>query len=145
MPLTIFSNRISGDCMKASKLILAGLAVGGLVSLGGCAQDYYHTRNVVYDVRSDQERAAECVAAFEPSGKAPQVMTYDSDTRTETHLNTEGREVTVTAQNSTDNTSMGMGGKLGVKRPESCTSNDPIPGSTRPKDRNYKNASTGYR
>ncbi len=78
-------------------------------------------------------------------GKAPQIMTYDSDTRTETHVNTQGREVTVTAQNATDNTSMGMGGKLGYKRPESCTSNDPIPGTTRPKDRNYKNASTGYK
>ncbi|WP_443749529.1 hypothetical protein [Asticcacaulis solisilvae] len=133
--------------MKASKLILAGLALGALVSLSACNSYYGENRshNLVYDVRSDQEKAAECVAAFEPSGKAPQVMTYDSDTRTETHLNTQGREVTVTAQNSTDNTSMGMGGKLGVKRPESCTSNDPIPGSTRPKDRNYKNASTGYK
>ncbi len=54
--------------MKASKLILAGLALGGLVSLGAC-QSTYHTRSLVYDVRSDQEKAAECVAAFEPSAR----------------------------------------------------------------------------
>ncbi len=134
--------------MKASKLIVTGLGLGMLlVSLGAC-ESYYNHRNssrLVYDPRSDQERAAACVAAFEPSGKAPQVMTYDSDTRTETHLNTEGRQVTVTAQNSTDNTSMGMAGKLGEKRPESCTSNDPIPGTTREKDRNYRNSYNGYK
>jgi len=131
--------------MKASKLIVAGLGLGlMLVSLGACESYGGRTRRVVYDPRSDAERAAACVAAFEPSGKAPQVMTYDSDTRTETHLNTEGRQVTVTAQNSTDNTSMGMAGKLGEKRPESCTSNDPVPGATRERDRHYKNSYNGY-
>lgn len=132
--------------MKASKLIVGGLGLGMLVvSLSACTY-YERNRRVVIDPRSDAERAAACVAAFEPEGKAPQIMTYDSDTRTETHVNTKGREVTVTAQNATDDTSMGMGGKLGERRPEACTSNDPIPRKTSSRGgNNYKNSYDGYR
>ncbi len=131
--------------MKASKLIVAGLSLGMIVSLAGCAT--YQTRRVEYrETRSASERAAACVAAFEgENGKAPQVMTYDSGTGTETHLNTDGRKVTVTAQNAGDKTSAGMGVTLGERKPESCTSNDPVPRETdRRGDRNYRNSYTGY-
>ncbi len=110
---------------KASILLLAGLGFG----LSACT----HVRTERVDVRNAQERAQECVAAFEPQGKAPQVMTYDSDTQTEVHMNQEGRNVDVTAQNATDNTAMAMGGKVGGKIPEACTDADPAPYEAEPK------------
>lgn len=122
--------------MKASILILAGLSVA-LVSLTGC-ETYRRPRTETVDVRSAKERAAECVAAFEPDGKAPQVMTYDSETGTEVHMNQDGKRVDVTAQNQADNTSLGMGGKVGGRIPEACTDADPLPGSAASKDRKYK-------
>jgi hypothetical protein len=124
--------------MRASILILAGLGVV-CAGLSGCETyrgDRYGTRYV--DVRTQKEKAAQCVAAFEPNGQAPQIMTYDSDTKTEVHMNTEGKRVDVTAQNAEDNTAMGMGGKVGGRIPEACTDADPIPGSALPKDRRYK-------
>ncbi|WP_349321359.1 hypothetical protein [Asticcacaulis sp. MM231] len=96
----------------------------------------YRTKAI--DVRTDKEKAAACVAAFEANGQAPQIMTYDSDTKTEVHMNTDGKRVDVTAQNAEDNTAMGMGGKVGGRIPEACTDADPIPGSALPKDRRYK-------
>lgn len=132
--------------MKASKLIVAGLGLGMIVSLAGCNHYGSDRRVEIRETRTAAERAAACVAAFEgENGKAPQVMTYDSDTRTETHLNTDGRKVTVTAQNAVENTSAGMGVTLGERRPESCTSNDPVPHDTARRDRNYRNSYTGYR
>lgn len=130
--------------MNASKLIVAGLSLGMIVSLAGCAT--YQTRRVEYrETRSASERAAACVAAFEgENGKAPQVMTYDSGTGTETHLNTEGRKITVTGQNAGDKTSAGMGVTLGERKPESCTSNDPVPRDAGRTDRNFRNSYTGY-
>ncbi|MGZ3297474.1 MAG: hypothetical protein ACXWKW_01265 [Asticcacaulis sp.] len=83
------------------------------------------------DIRTPEQRAQACVQEFDPKGKAPQVMTYDSNTKTEVHMNTEGRSVDVTAQNSTDNTAMGMGGKVGGRIPEACTDADPLPGAAR--------------
>lgn len=133
-----------GDKMRASILILAG--AGLCVGLTGCTSvrvpvpnlgllvpvglTGYRTQTV--DIRTDKEKAAACVANFEPDGKAPQVMTYDSSTKTEVHMNTEGRRVDVTAQNSTDNTALGMGGKVGGKVPQACTDADPLPGSAVP-------------
>ena len=60
--------------MNASKLIVAGLSLGMIVSLAGC--NTYQTRRVeIRETRSASERAAACVAAFEgENGKAPQVM-----------------------------------------------------------------------
>lgn len=127
--------------MKASILLLAGLGVAA-VGLSGCYNTREYTRNV--DLRSQKERADACVVAFEPNGKAPQVMTYDSQTQTEVHMNQDGKRVDVTAQNHTDSTSMGMGGKVGGRIPEACTDADPIPGSSVPKDRKYKTTWNSY-
>ncbi len=115
--------------MKASILVLAGVAA---VALAGCTSYHRGDRYQTVDVRSANERAQECVQAFEPDGKAPQVMTYDSNTQTEVHMNQEGRRVDVTAQNATDNTAMAMGGKVGGKIPEACTDADPQPGPAIP-------------
>lgn len=113
--------------MKRSIVILAGLSVIG-VSLSGCESYYDHRYRTSYvDVRSPKEKADQCVANFEQDGKAPQIMTYDSDSKTEVHMNQEGKRVDVTAQNTQDNTSMGMGGKVGGKLPEACTDADPNP------------------
>ncbi len=133
-----------GDTMRASILILAG--AGLCLGLTGCTTvsvpvpdlgllvpvglTGYRTKTV--DVRTDKEKAAACVANFEPDGKAPQVMTYDSSTKTEVHVNTEGKRVDVTAQNAQDNTALGMGGKVGGKVPQACTDADPLPGSALP-------------
>jgi hypothetical protein len=129
--------------MKASILIVAGLGVVA-AGLSGCYSNYprEHTRYV--DLRTDKERAAACVAAFEPDGKAPQVMTYDSTTGTEVHMNQDGKRVDVTAQNASDNTSLGMGGKVGGRIPEACTDADPLPGAALPKDRKYKTTWNSY-
>ncbi|ESQ86171.1 hypothetical protein AEAC466_02970 [Asticcacaulis sp. AC466] len=111
--------------MKRSIVILAGLGVIG-VSLSGCESYYGQRYRTSYvDVRTQKEKADQCVAAFEPDGKAPQVMTYDSNTKTEVHVNQDGRRVDVTAQNAQDNTSLGMGGKVGGKIPDACTDADP--------------------
>ncbi|EGF92649.1 hypothetical protein ABI_10860 [Asticcacaulis biprosthecium C19] len=123
--------------MKASILILAGLTVFTAVGLTAC-ETTPRERTRYVDVRSERERAQQCVAAFEPDGKAPQVMTYDSKTGTEVHMNQDGRRVDVTAQNASDNTALGMGGKVGGKIPEACTDADPLPGAALPKDRSYK-------
>lgn len=141
--------------MKASKFILIGSLACAIAPLSGCTvwrpaipvpdvRAILPTRTVYVDVRTPEEKAAACVAEMEPKGKAPQVMTYDSDTRTETHLNTKGREVSVTAQNATDNTSMGMEGKLGERRPDVCTSNDGLPRRDDRRD-DRKNSYNGYR
>ncbi|MDV6332002.1 hypothetical protein [Asticcacaulis sp. 201] len=113
--------------MKRSIVILAGLGVIG-VSLSGCESYYDQRYRTSYvDVRTQKEKADQCVAAFEPDGKAPQVMTYDSNTKTEVHVNQDGRRVDVTAQNAQDNTSLGMGGKVGGRIPDACTDADPNP------------------
>ncbi|ESQ76173.1 hypothetical protein [Asticcacaulis sp. AC402] len=122
--------------MKASILILAGLSVLA-AGLTGC-QSNPRERTRYVDVRTERERAQQCVAAFEPGSKAPQIMTYDSETGTEVHMNQDGRRVDVTAQNASDNTALGMGGKVGGKIPEACTDADPISGPALPKDRQYK-------
>ena len=132
--------------MKASIIVLAGASLLAM-SLAGCSS--YRDRDRYdygyYDPRDQQERAQECVAAFEPSGKAPQVMTYDSDTGTETHMNTEGRNVNVTAQNNRDQTALGMGGKVGGNIPQACTDADPRPGPAIPRQPgHYKNSYNGY-
>ncbi len=126
--------------MKAAKLILAGAAVAAMIGgLGGCSSYYGRRTPTNYvDVRNQREKAAECVAAFEGDGRAPQVMTYDSETKTEVHVNQDGRNVNVTGQNAEDNTAMGMGGKVGGKVPQACTDADPIPGPAIPKSRGYK-------
>jgi len=123
--------------MKASHLILAGLGIASM-ALGGCTSYYGRGRTDYVDVRTQQEKAAQCVAAFEPNGQAPQIMTYDSDTKTEVHLNQDGKRVDVTAQNAQDNTSLGMGGKVGGRQPEACTDADPLPATAYPKDRPYR-------
>ena len=121
--------------MKAPILILAGVAV---VALTGCSsygydRDRDRDRYQTVDVRTQKQRAEECVAAFEGDGQAPQVMTYDSKTNTEVHMNQDGRRVDVTAQNAQDNTSLGMGGKVGGKIPEACTDADPKPYGAAPR------------
>lgn len=109
--------------MRASHLLLAGLGLGAMVALGACTPQTIENR---VDLRTPAEKAAACVAQFETDGKAPQIMTYDSKTKTEVHVNTDGRDVDVTAQNATDNTSMGMGGRVGGNIPEACTDATPI-------------------
>ncbi|MDI7776309.1 hypothetical protein [Asticcacaulis sp. EMRT-3] len=110
--------------MKASILILAGLGAGLTLGMSGCVA--YHRYPIAYeDPRSPAERAQACVSTFEPDGKAAQVMTYDSATGTETHMNSDGRQVAVTAQNARDNTALGMGGKVGGGIPVACTDADP--------------------
>ena len=131
--------------MRASIVILAGLGIGLAVSLSGCETYGHHRADYGYtDPRNQQEKAQECVAAFEPNGKAPQVMTYDSDTGTEVHMNTEGKRVDVTAQNNRNDTSLGMGGKVGGGIPEACTDADPRVGPAIPRSTHNKNAYNGY-
>ena len=131
--------------MKASIVILAGLGIGLALSLSGC--ETYGRRGPDYgyvDPRTSQEKAQECVAAFEPSGKAPQVMTYDSDTGTEVHMNTEGKRVDVTAQNNRNDTALGMGGKVGGGIPEACTDADPRSGPAIPRSTHHTDGYHGY-
>lgn len=102
--------------MKRALVIMGGIAlVGGLSACDpGPRYDYV-------DARTQAQRAEACVAQFEPDGKAPQVMTYDSQSKTEVHMNQDGKLVTVTAQNKPDATSLGMEGKVGGSRPSTCT------------------------
>ena len=130
--------------MRASIVILAGLGIGLAVSLSGCeTYGRRHTPDYV-DPRNQQEKAQECVAAFEPNGKAPQVMTYDSDTGTEVHMNTEGKRVDVTAQNNRSDTSLGMGGRVGGGIPEACTDADPRSGPAIPRATHHTDGYHGY-
>ena len=125
--------------MKASSfLIFAGLGAA-VAALSGCTTYDDRRYPVSYeDQRTQEQRAAECVANFEPGDKAPQIMTYDSESKTEVHLNTDGRKVDVTAQNATDDTAMGMGGKVGGNIPEACTDAYPKPAPAIPKRRGYR-------
>jgi hypothetical protein len=112
--------------MQASSIvrkpvIWAVLGGGLIAALSGC--DHYYPYPV--DNSTQKQRAEACVARFDPEHKAPQVMTYDSATGTETHMNTEGRNVAVTAQNAQDNTALGMGGKVGGNMPAACTDYQP--------------------
>lgn len=105
--------------MKRVAVILGG---AGLICAGlaGCTRGYYD-EPLSYDNRTQAQKAEACVDQFEPEGKAPQVMTYDSETKTEVHLNQDGKIVTLTAQNKPDETSLGMEGKVGGARPVTCT------------------------
>lgn len=111
--------------MKPTHLLSLGLGVTLLAGLGACSSGPQTVEKVV-DSRNAAQKAAACVAEFEPDGKAPQIMTYDSKTKTEVHVNTDGKDVDVTAQNATDNTALGMGGRVGGSLPEACTDETPI-------------------
>ncbi|MDC7694611.1 hypothetical protein PQU94_09995 [Asticcacaulis sp. DXS10W] len=125
--------------MKRALVIMGGFALmGGLSACepGGPRYDYV-------DARTQAQRADACVAQFEPNGTAPQVMTYDSQSKTEVHMNQDGKLVTVTAQNKPDSTSLGMEGKVGGSRPVSCTDATVARGRTDiPKD--YPKKSDGW-
>jgi len=101
--------------MKRATMILGGVAL--LVGLTGCET----TRYEYVDGRTPAQRADACVASIENTDKAPQVMTYDSETRTEVHVNQDGKTVSMTAQNKPDATSMGARGTVGGGRPDTCT------------------------
>ena len=125
--------------MKASILMAAGLGTLAL-GLGGCAHYYPYP----VDNSTQKQRAEACVAQYDPEHKAPHVMTYDSATGTETHMNTEGRKVSVTAQNAQDNTALGMGGKVGGDIPTACTDYDPGVGPANPPTPHHKDSYNGY-
>lgn len=128
--------------MKAHILMKAGLMFAGLgaLALVGCAHYYPYP----VDNSTQKQRAEACVAQYDPEHKAPQVMTYDSATGTETHMNTEGRNVAVTAQNAQDNTALGMGGKVGGGIPTACTDYDPGAGPAAPPPAHHKDSYNGY-
>lgn len=120
--------------MRASILVLASL---GVIAFGLTGCQTMPGNNHYSDPRSAKELAAECVARYEPGGKAPQVMTYDSATGTEVHMNQTGKTVNVTAQNHPDVTSMGMGGTVSDAPPTGCT--DETVGAPPPReDEKYK-------
>jgi len=101
--------------MKRATMILGGVAL--LVGLSACET----TRYEYVDGRTPAQRADACVTYIENTDKAPQVMTYDSETRTEVHVNQDGKTVSMTAQNKPDATSMGARGTVGGGRPDTCT------------------------
>ncbi len=70
-------------------------------------------------------------------------MTYDSSTQTEVHMNQQGRDVNVTAQNPTDNTAMAMGGTVGGDIPDACTDADPRPLPAETKHHMWWDSSSG--
>ncbi|MDC7684095.1 hypothetical protein PQU92_12465 [Asticcacaulis sp. BYS171W] len=117
--------------MKRVAVILggAGLLCGGL---SACSDPNY--AYVPVDNRTQAQKAEACVQQFEPTGQAPQVMTYDSQSKTEVHLNQEGKVVTVTAQNKPDATALGMEGKVGGSRPTTCTDATVARGGPAPKE-----------
>ncbi|MEM9966400.1 MAG: hypothetical protein AAGC58_13755 [Asticcacaulis sp.] len=106
--------------MKRWRGVSLGVS-GAVVMLGGLTACHHEPAYYPVDNRSQAQKADACVERYEPDGKAPQVMTYDSETSTEVHLNQDGKVVTVTAQNKPDATSFGVEGKVGGARPESCT------------------------
>lgn len=113
-----------GASMKIISLSAVGLTL--LLGLSAC----HHTNPpIIDDLRTDAQRAQACVARFDPQGKASQIMTYDSKTKTEVHLNTDGRDISVTGQNSIDNTSVGMGAEVGGALPSYCTDQTVQPSS----------------
>jgi hypothetical protein len=114
--------------MKSVTVILGGAVC--LVALSSCG---HRDEPLVLDNRTQSQKAEACIQQFEPEGKAPQVMTYDSETKTEVHLNTEGKIVTLTAQNKPDETAMGVEGKVGGARPKTCTDASVSRGESEPK------------
>lgn len=100
-------------------LMVSGAVMLSAVVVTGCGsrRDYTY----VPPQRLDALKAQACVERYEPNGKTPQVMTYDSSTNTEVHLNQDGKVVTVTGQNKPDSTSFGVGAKVGGARPDNCT------------------------
>jgi hypothetical protein len=114
-----------GASMKIISLSAVGLTL--LLGLSACGSNEVVLRD---DLRTDAQRAQACVARYDPQGKASQIMTYDSKTKTEVHLNTDGKDIRVTGQNSTDNTSVGMGAEVGgYDLPTYCTDQTVKPSS----------------
>ncbi|WP_189485692.1 hypothetical protein [Asticcacaulis endophyticus] len=85
------------------KLIIAVLGAGAMLS--GCVSTY--TSPVA--VLSTGEQAGRCVRKTDGK-KAPQIMTYDSDSRTETHASNEGDEYKYSVQNKPQRTAVGVKG-----------------------------------
>jgi len=123
----------SGVAMKIISQSAVGLCL--ILGLSACGSSEVIVRE---DLRTDAQRAQACVAKFDPKGKASQIMTYDSKTKTEVHLNTEGRDITVTGQNATDNTSVGMGAEVGGSIPDYCTDQTIKPSSGKSKRSGFR-------
>jgi hypothetical protein len=98
--------------MGASMKIISLSAVG-LTLLFGLTACFEKEIRITETYGGELAKARACVDQFDPQGKSSQIMTYDTKTKTEVHLNTDGRFVNVTGQNATDNTSLGMKGKVG--------------------------------
>lgn len=102
--------------MKASNILMAGLSLGAIISLSGCASVY------VERTRAAEQAAQECLNEIESSKKAPQIMTYNSDSKVETHVQTYPDGASMTVQQHGTNKVTGVDTKVG-ERPYSCNAN----------------------
>ena len=97
--------------MKASFGIVLGAVCA--MSLGGCVHEYS------YESHETAAQAADgCVADIE-HGKTPQIMTYDTGSKVETHVKTFPDGATMTVQDRQANKATGVDATVG-KRPYSC-------------------------
>ena len=103
--------------MKASQSILTGVSALALLAMTACAPTVYVDSTV-----SARQAAQECVEDIESSKKAPQIMTYNSETKVETHVQTFPDGATMTVQDKDNNKVTGVDAKLG-ERPYSCYAN----------------------
>ena len=98
--------------MKASFGVLLGAVCA--LSLGGCVHEYS------YESHESAAQAAEsCIADIEGGKKAPQIMTYDTGSKVETHIKTFPDGAAMTVQDRQNNKATGVDATVG-KRPYSC-------------------------
>lgn len=100
--------------MRASQLILAGMLATAGLALGGC-----ETVTIAERDQTAAQAADACVADIEGGKKAPQIMTYNTTSKVETHVQTFPDGAAMTVQDRQANKATGVDIKVG-DRPYSC-------------------------
>jgi len=104
--------------MKAAHVFMLGIGSGLAALLSGCA----HQTVYVEHTKTAEQAMQGCVADIDPSKKPPQIMTYNTDTKLETHVQTYGDGAAMVVKDESNNKATGVDTVVG-ERPYSCNAN----------------------